>query len=105
MPVGSGQTFGLWGWAIGLTGSAGVPVSDPSDPTTSGTFVANLVAGQTYTASLMNNANIQGGGLTGSMNGNFDWAISSAVPEPDSLALMFAGLAALGFASRRRKQA
>src|SRR3569833_184901 len=73
--VGSGQTFGLWGWSINITGSSGLQVSDPFDPTTSGTFTANLVSGQTYTASLANNANILGAGGAGSMNGNFDWSI------------------------------
>ncbi len=102
----SGDTFGLWGWGIALTDSAGLPVSNPSDPTASGTFGGALVEGQTYTVSLSNNANLRGSGSTAAMDGEFDWSIktTSVVPEPTGNALMLGGLAALGLARRRRQR-
>jgi len=99
----TGDTFGLWGWSINLTNNAGWTVSDANDPTTSGVYTGALVSGETYTVSLENNANINGSAAPGSMDGEFDWSISTAaVPEPDNLALMLAGLALAGVAARRR---
>ena len=61
---GNGDLFGLQGWEIrieggpeGLRTGAGY---DVFDPTRFGTFTAGLTAGQTYTVSLVNNANVAG---------------------------------------------
>ena len=103
-----GDKFGLWGWSIyvdgGPQGSQSWVVSNEYDPTASGTFSAELTPGFQYTASLGNNANINGGNMTanGGMNGNFSWSISQ-VPEPDSWALLVLGMAGVGFAARRRQ--
>ncbi len=46
-----------------------------------------------------------GGNSTGTLGGIYNGAISvTAVPEPETLAMMLAGLGALGFVARRRKQ-
>lgn len=109
---GTGNTFGLWGWAIvingGPEGSQGLYPSNPSSPTTSGTFNASLTPGQAYSARLVNNANL--GGMAGFnadgfMSGNFAWEVTMApVPEPQTYALMAMGLAGMAFASRRRRR-
>ncbi|EHR71515.1 GC-motif protein sorting domain protein [Burkholderiales bacterium JOSHI_001] len=78
---------------------------DVFDPTRVGIFTAGLTAGQTYTVSLANNANVAGDNgstLHGAMNGQFNWHIEQqAVPEPGSAALAALALLAL-LATRRR---
>ncbi len=99
----AGSPFGLWGWSISLTDNPSWNVSNAFDPTINGVYSGTLVAGETYTIALDNNANVGGGLESGSMNGEFDWAISTtAVPEPDNVALMLAGLALAGTMARRR---
>jgi hypothetical protein len=116
--VGVGQTFGLQGWGISWTGPGGsAPLGAPApSPTTMGTFTRSLVAGQTYTVSLQNNANIDiasanGNSAVGSMSGQYNWTIVGAslptpppaVPEPATWAIMFAGLFGVGAALRHRR--
>jgi len=110
--TGSGSTFGLQGWQISFTGAgAGGPVLNTSDPTTSGTFIGQLVAGQQYTISLNGNPNVSAGGggaFSGSMLGEFDWQIteqSGGVPEPATWALMIGGFGLAGATLRRRRMA
>lgn len=104
----SGNPFGLWGWSINWSGpGGGLPVTNANDPTTSGTFARAVVAGQTYTVSLMNNANISSAGSigTGSMDGAFDFVIRPAtVPEPLTLSLFGMGLVGLAGMRRDRKK-
>lgn len=112
--VGLGSNlFGLWGWYIAWSGLGGdiLSVLDPFDPNRSATASRDLTAGETYTVSLRNNANLAGeAGLFSAarMNGLFNWRITAApnaVSEPGSLALLLAAtlvaLAMRGRAARR----
>ena len=95
-------TFGLYGWEILWDGvGGGLDLTNASSPDAAGVFMRGVVAGETYTVALRNNASLTGeddGATVGSMNARFDFTI----PEPASLALMGAGLAGLGFMRRRR---
>lgn len=114
--VGSGATFGLFGWQIFFTGggSGGPDLSlTTNDPTVSGVFSAAITHGQTYTVSLYGNPNIANFGpmlFAGSMDGSFDWKIEEraaidnpGVPEPATWALMLGGFGLAGAALRRRR--
>lgn len=99
--VGSGDTFGLWGWNISINGSDYLTLN-ANDPTLSGFMSADLVDGELYTVSLHNNANLSAQSgvdrIAGAMDGVFNWSIETEdrpVPEPFSLALVAIGLLAL----------
>lgn len=104
------EKFGLQGWDILWSGAAGdLSLANAFDPTASGVFSDAIVAGNTYTIQLRNNANISGGSANfgpSSMDGLFEFTMTadnSGVPEPGTLALLGFALAGLGV-SRRRKQ-
>jgi hypothetical protein len=104
--VGNGDKFGLWGWNININGSDYLTLN-PNDPTASGFITEDLVDGEIYTISLINNANISVPGnvdtMAGNMSGLFNWTIRTSgrpVPEPSSLLLLAIGLACLRTAKR-----
>ena len=108
--VDGGQIFGLWGWDIEWSGAGGgQSIVNVNDPTAAGLFTRSLLAGETYTVSLRNNANLftGTGNLSGSgyMGGTFNYQIKDAVPEPTNWALMLIGFGGIGSALRARRRA
>lgn len=108
--AGVGNKFGLWGFYLqhDLLNGINPPAVNPFDPSGSGQFVAGVVAGQTYTASLKNGGNVAGEAITleGSATGQFDWRLvpdqQVSVPDTGStLALL--GVAFGGLLVARRK--
>jgi hypothetical protein len=104
-------TFGLGGWNIYVDGSTstGDFLYNAFDPDANGVFSLSLIAGDTYTIALENEANVNGAMSTASMDGTFDWDISpsiAATPLPAALPLFATGLSAMGFFGwrKRRKQ-
>jgi hypothetical protein len=84
----------------------------PQETGLSGSFSHALVAGHTYTVGLLNldgfsmNGDTTNSSLTGSENGQIDWAITSGrggAPEPSAWALAIVGFGLAGAALRRRR--
>ena len=106
------NTFGLSGWNLQLNG---VTVIDLFDVSGAGPRLGDrdfdLVAGETYTFSLINRSNIAGSNFgrdyRGQMLGEFYWDIverpPTAVPEPGTWALLIGGFGLTGAALRRRR--
>ena len=91
--------FGLNGFEVDLNG-----IGQFLDVNTSGDLIWNLVAGDTYTLLIKNDANIQGalGTISESMDGTFKFSAKLATPEPSSLLLLGSGM--LGLAGVVRKK-
>lgn len=103
---GHGDTFGLWGARIEWSGPGGnLDLINPYDPTTSGTFARNIVAGNTYTVGVFNMGNTFTSPIlntsSGYMDADFNWRVG-AVPEPSSM-LALSGLALITIRRRSRK--
>ena len=91
--------FGLNGFYVSLgTSFTALPIN------TSGDLLYFLNAGDTYTLSIVNGANISGGiaGLTEYMDGTFKFKATATTPEPSSLILLGGGV--LGLAGTLRKK-
>jgi len=98
----SGDGFGLWGWNI-LWNGTGLLTLNAFSPNAIGSVSESVVAGDTYTVNLSNNANIETQGpLAGSMSGYFEWNISNSVPEPSTVALVGIALAGLSLLRGRK---
>ena len=93
---GSLAGFGLNGFNASLAGVNGS--SSFLNLNTSGSLSWNLVAGDSYTLDLFNQANISGGlgTIQELMGGQFDFSTATQVPEPSSLPILAIGLVAFG---------
>jgi len=104
---GTGDTFGLLGASIDWTGpGGGLYLYNAFDPAASGVFTRSIVAGQQYTISVSNSANISAPAGTvreGYFSGTFEWRITegSVVPGPAAALPFLGGL--LVSLKRRRK--
>jgi hypothetical protein len=101
----TGNLFGLQGFGLfGISGTGGYLDTGDETSSSSGVFVAPVLAGQTYTIGLAEESNYGGSALdtTGSVNADFSWTLPGATSSvPDSASTLtliggaFAGLAAL----------
>ncbi len=69
-----------------------------ASPTSGGSYTANLLAGNYFFY-------ISGTGFAYNTQPGYHVELSAAVPEPETYALMFAGLGIVGFLASRRKSA
>jgi PEP-CTERM motif len=98
---GATSTGGILGLAAWLDG---VQLFGPTS-TVPGSYKLQVLAGATQLPAGVYKLTVSGTGITGanaSYGGNI---VATPVPEPETLAMMLAGLGALGFLARRRQNA
>ncbi len=91
------SNFSLWD----VTGPAVLLASDGGFPWVAQWFDFTGPLAQAGSYELVIKGNLLGGHVDGSYAGNFT---VSAIPEPETYAMLLAGLGLLGFMSRRRKE-
>jgi hypothetical protein len=105
--VGHDNTFGLFGWQVTIYEGQNQTIGGKTNainPASTWDFQKSLTKGTSYKVTLVNGANVAQGGQVsykGSMDALITWQIGSAIPEPSTISLAVAALAAL--ATRRRK--
>jgi len=100
---GNGLTLPLQSVTFSFAGLNGLNGLTDLDASASGFHYANLAAG---TYQLLASGSLSGPGFGGIavLSTTLDVTAAAVVPEPATYALMLAGIAAIGFVARRRRQ-
>lgn len=107
--VGAGSMFGLAGFSVATIApdGTGSPTMNPFDPSVSGVYQKQLLAGQIYSFWIYNGGNLSGyvGTRDAEATGTFNWRIASdSTPVPEhanALLLLMSSFTALALARRK----